>query len=100
METEVKIEIESVAINLSQLIIGHYSKLMEVNKFCSYEVDYRNDQVKVNKFNKFMKLSAGIFFLLKFSIPYPKNSAKTTKTKPQIFILNFEKRHSLSLMRF
>ena len=33
METEVKIEIESVSINLSQLIIGHYSKLMEVNKF-------------------------------------------------------------------
>ena len=33
METEVKIEIKSVSINLSQLIIAHYSKLMEVNKF-------------------------------------------------------------------
>lgn len=79
METEVKIEIESVAINLSQLIIGHYSKLMEVNKFCSYEVDYRNDEVKVNKFDKFMRLSAGILF---FHLNFPFLTQKTAP-KPQ-----------------
>ena len=85
-----KIEIESVSINLSQLIIGHYSKLMEVNKFAAT----RLSKGKVIEFFIFMKISTGI------SRNFLQSTSPHKQRQNHKFLYSILKNVTLSLMRF